>query len=249
MTATKSQRLKQQQFTTVPELVWDWSGPQFVEEKHHDLREMSYSFDNTGQFAPHGAEPHLTVTRWEDEDVVCFMVQSRGIKVARREDNHMINGTKLLEVAGMTRSRRDGILGSEKARRVVKYGPLDMEGTWIPFERALDFANKEKITDSLFPLFVHDIGTLLYHPSNQVETGASSVSALSGVELLAPPSRTAAHLVAGRPVIARSLGLHALPTSAPTNVPRSSPMKCKSVEYHDYEGSDTAGSYSPPLLE
>lgn len=37
----------------------------------------------------------------------------------------------------------------------------------IPFERALDFANKEKITEKLYPLFVHDIGALLYHPSNQ----------------------------------------------------------------------------------
>ena len=37
----------------------------------------------------------------------------------------------------------------------------------IPFERALDFANKEKITEKLYPLFVHDIGQLLYHPSNQ----------------------------------------------------------------------------------
>src|SRR5580692_6075161 len=36
----------------------------------------------------------------------------------------------------------------------------------IPFERALEFANKEKITEQLYPLFVHDIGALLYHPQN-----------------------------------------------------------------------------------
>lgn len=40
----------------------------------------------------------------------------------------------------------------------------------IPFERALDFANKEKITDLLYPLFVHNIGGLLYHPANQSRT-------------------------------------------------------------------------------
>lgn len=40
----------------------------------------------------------------------------------------------------------------------------------IPFERALDFANKEKITELLYPLFVHNIGALLYHPSNQTRT-------------------------------------------------------------------------------
>lgn len=37
----------------------------------------------------------------------------------------------------------------------------------IPFDRALDFANKEKITEMLYPLFVHNIGALLYHPANQ----------------------------------------------------------------------------------
>lgn len=42
----------------------------------------------------------------------------------------------------------------------------------IPFERALDFANKEKITDLLYPLFVHNIGGLLYNPENAPRTNA-----------------------------------------------------------------------------
>lgn len=42
----------------------------------------------------------------------------------------------------------------------------------IPFERALDFANKEKITEKLYPLFVHNIGGLLYHPTNERGTAA-----------------------------------------------------------------------------
>jgi protein SOK2 len=45
-------------------------------------------------------------------------------------DNHMINGTKLLNVAGMTRGRRDGILKSEKTRNVVKIGPMHLKGVW-----------------------------------------------------------------------------------------------------------------------
>ncbi len=47
----------------------------------------------------------------------------------------------------------------------------------IPFERALDFANKEKITEQLYPLFVHDIGALLYHPSNQPRPGVGGALA------------------------------------------------------------------------
>lgn len=48
-------------------------------------------------------------------------------------DNHMINGTKLLTVAGMTRRRRDGILKSEKVKHVVKDAPMDLKGVWYVF--------------------------------------------------------------------------------------------------------------------
>jgi hypothetical protein len=47
----------------------------------------------------------------------------------------------------------------------------------IPFERALDFANKERITELLYPLFVHNIGALLYHPTNQTRTNAVMAAA------------------------------------------------------------------------
>lgn len=131
----------------------------------------SYSgYDTTGQVSPAGMKPRVTATLWEDEGSLCFQVEARGICVARREDNHMINGTKLLNVAGMTRGRRDGILKSEKVRHVVKIGPMHLKGVWIPYDRALEFANKEKITELLYPLFVHNIGTLLYHPTNQSRT-------------------------------------------------------------------------------
>ncbi|KAJ5527944.1 hypothetical protein N7513_012103 [Penicillium frequentans] len=131
---------------------------------------QGYVYDSTGQVAPPGAKPRVTATLWEDEGSLCYQVEAKGVCVARREDNHMINGTKLLNVAGMTRGRRDGILKSEKLRHVVKIGPMHLKGVWIPFERALEFANKEKITDLLYPLFVHNIGGLLYHPANQNRT-------------------------------------------------------------------------------
>ncbi|KAL6703629.1 hypothetical protein ACN47E_009489 [Coniothyrium glycines] len=147
---------------------------------------QTHTFDHTGQIAPPGMKPRVTATLWEDEGSLCFQVEAKGVCVARREDNHMINGTKLLNVAGMTRGRRDGILKSEKTRHVVKIGPMHLKGVWIPFERALEFANKEKITEQLYPLFVHDIGALLYHPSNQ--TRASTQRYLAGPTTSQPPS-------------------------------------------------------------
>jgi len=127
-------------------------------------------YDPTGQNAPPGMKPRVTATLWEDEGSLCFQVEAKGVCVARREDNHFINGTKLLNVAGMTRGRRDGILKSEKTRHVVKIGPMHLKGVWIPFERALEFANREKITDLLYPLFVHNIGGLLYNPESAPRT-------------------------------------------------------------------------------
>lgn len=53
-------------------------------------------------------------------------------------DNHMINGTKLLNVAGMTRGRRDGILKSEKTRHVVKIGPMHLKGVWYEASESFD---------------------------------------------------------------------------------------------------------------
>ncbi|KAI4136806.1 MAG: hypothetical protein L6R39_007603, partial [Caloplaca ligustica] len=133
--------------------------------------------DTSGQQAPPGMKPRVTATLWEDEGSMCFQVEAKGVCVARRDDNHFINGTKLLNVAGMTRGRRDGILKSEKTRHVVKIGPMHLKGVWIPFERALDFANKEKITEQLYPLFVHNIGALLYHPTNANRTNAVMAAA------------------------------------------------------------------------
>ncbi|KIN07350.1 hypothetical protein OIDMADRAFT_111132 [Oidiodendron maius Zn] len=110
--------------------------------------------------------PRLTTSIFEEEGSLCFQVDVNGICVARREDNHMINGTKLLNVAQMTRGRRDGILKAEKQKAVVKIGPMHLKGVWIPFERALALANQEQITERLYPLFVHQIDSLLYHPAN-----------------------------------------------------------------------------------
>lgn len=110
-----------------------------------------------GQVQPTGLRPRVTTTMWEDEKTLCYQVDANNVLVVRRADNNMINGTKLLNVAQMTRGRRDGILKSEKVRHVVKIGLMHLKGVWIPFERALAIAQREGIVDQLYPLFVRDI--------------------------------------------------------------------------------------------
>ncbi|KAI7862404.1 transcription regulator HTH, apses-type DNA-binding domain-containing protein [Spinellus fusiger] len=105
--------------------------------------------------------PKLTTTMWEDEGTACYQVDTKSVCVARRQDNDMINGTKLLNVVGMSRGKRDGILKNEKGRVVVKVGAMHLKGVWITFSRAKDLASKFKIVDLLYPLFVDDPSVFL----------------------------------------------------------------------------------------
>ncbi|SMN17760.1 similar to Saccharomyces cerevisiae YMR016C SOK2 Nuclear protein that plays a regulatory role in the cyclic AMP (cAMP)-dependent protein kinase (PKA) signal transduction pathway [Maudiozyma saulgeensis] len=126
------------------------------------------------------AKPRMITTMWEDEKTLCYQVEANGVSVVRRADNDMINGTKLLNVTKMTRGRRDGILRGEKVRNVVKIGSMHLKGVWIPFERAYLIAQKEKIVDLLYPLFVKDIKAFLKQSSmadgSQIEISSQQVS-------------------------------------------------------------------------
>lgn len=42
----------------------------------------------------------------------------------------MVNGTKLLNVTGISRGKRDGILKHERGRVVVKVGAMHLKGVW-----------------------------------------------------------------------------------------------------------------------
>ncbi|QLQ80183.1 hypothetical protein HG537_0D01840 [Torulaspora globosa] len=112
--------------------------------------------------------PRVTTTMWEDEKTLCYQVEANGVSVVRRADNDMINGTKLLNVAKITRGRRDGILKAERIRHVVKIGSMHLKGVWIPFERAHAMAQREKIVDYLYPLFVKDIESVLKQTSSDM---------------------------------------------------------------------------------
>ncbi|KAF1805046.1 hypothetical protein FB192DRAFT_1055653 [Mucor lusitanicus] len=125
------------------------------------------------------ARPKLTTTLWEDEGTICYQVDANGICVARRQDNDMINGTKLLNVAGMSRGKRDGILKNEKGRVVVKVGAMHLKGVWITFVRAKLLAAQYKIQEILYPLFVEDPSVFLYATTLHNPINASRMNGLN----------------------------------------------------------------------
>ncbi|KAK9765729.1 hypothetical protein K7432_005716 [Basidiobolus ranarum] len=134
-----------------------------------------------GMGFPSQPRPKLTTTLWEDENTVCYQVDAKGICVARRQDNDMVNGTKLLNVTGMSRGKRDGILKNEKGRVVVKVGAMHLKGVWITFQRAKALAAQFKIADLLYPLFADDPSPYLYNPHCPPNMGGPQMSNVSGV--------------------------------------------------------------------
>ncbi|CAR30939.1 hypothetical protein ZYGR_0P02430 [Zygosaccharomyces rouxii] len=145
------------------------------------------SYDSNG----HVTKPRVTTTMWEDEKTLCYQVEANGVSVVRRADNDMINGTKLLNVAKITRGRRDGILKAERIRHVVKIGSMHLKGVWIPFERAQVMAEREKIADYLYPLFVKDIQSVLKETSNHEDERMSRINSPPNdpMSSLNPPSQ------------------------------------------------------------
>ncbi|CAO3616046.1 unnamed protein product [Mucor hiemalis] len=172
-----------------PNLPWTSSPPPPLPPPS---RNNSYGGYNT---LPHMSSPmqrpKLTTTVWEDEGTLCYQVDAKSVCVARRQDNDMINGTKLLNVVGMSRGKRDGILKNEKGRVVVKVGAMHLKGVWITFNRAKDLANKFKITDILYPLFVEDPSVFLSVPPPPPPASASTAAAAgsnSGLPIMLPSS-------------------------------------------------------------
>lgn len=172
---------------------------------------------SVGQYQPPGIRPRVTTTMWEDEKTLCYQVDANNVSVVRRADNNMINGTKLLNVAQMTRGRRDGILKSEKVRHVVKIGSMHLKGVWIPFDRALAMAQREGIVDLLYPLFVRDIKRVILTgvtPSSSA-TASSAANASSSVASTAATAATPSSAVAAKTAASQTPATALASTAAP----------------------------------
>lgn len=195
-----------------------------------------------GQYQPPGVRPRVTTTMWEDEKTLCYQVDANNVSVVRRADNNMINGTKLLNVAQMTRGRRDGILKSEKVRHVVKIGSMHLKGVWIPFERALAMAQREGIVDLLYPLFVRDIKRVIQ--TGVTPGNASSVENPTGAGTPAVPAPSTVGAAPGAPNTQLGTPSQSISGSSNMNMNSSYPPY---AQYHQSQTStsDPATNQSP----
>jgi protein SOK2 len=244
----QQQQQQQQQASGGPQIATSISGPMAaslppVATPMPDTLNSSAT-SSVGQLQPPGIRPRVTTTMWEDEKTLCYQVDANNVSVVRRADNNMINGTKLLNVAQMTRGRRDGILKLEKVRHVVKIGSMHLKGVWIPFERALAMAQRESIVDLLYPLFVRDIKRVIQTGVTPAAAGSTTVG-LTGVSgattpaLTAPPPPTSSNTQANSVVASNSYSSN----STPTANSKISPLYQAQPDYSQYSqmnGTTTA---------
>jgi hypothetical protein len=104
----------------------------------------------------------LSTFLWEEEYTICYQIYVGGTYIMRRQDNDMVNGTKLLNIANISRGKRDGILKNEKEKVIIKSGDIYLKGIWITFSSAKLLAIQHNIEPLVFPLFEDDPSMFLY---------------------------------------------------------------------------------------
>jgi hypothetical protein len=97
-----------------------------------------------------GATPRLSVAMWDK--VTVYHLDIGDQTITRRMDNDFVNGTKLLNVVGMSRGKRDNLLKNEAERTVVKLGQKIFKGVWYGGVVAFSFL--------LFVLFIREMSGL-----------------------------------------------------------------------------------------
>lgn len=88
-----------------------------------------------------------------------FEMMVNGVAVMRRRNDSSLNATQILKVAGIDKSKRSKILEREiliGTHEKVQGGYGKYQGTWVPYERALDLCKQYFVYDLLLPLLEFD---------------------------------------------------------------------------------------------
>ncbi|KAI9219951.1 transcription regulator HTH, apses-type DNA-binding domain-containing protein, partial [Blastocladiella britannica] len=109
-----------------------------------------------GQVSRAPSDPPLLLFHAEEMESQVFQLECNGVQLCRREADNFVNGTKLLNLAHMTRGKRDAILKHERVRDVVKAGTMRLKGVWIPLARALVLAQLHRLETLAYPLLESD---------------------------------------------------------------------------------------------
>lgn len=88
-------------------------------------------------------------------------MEVNSIAVMRRRADSWLNATQILKVAGIEKGKRTKVLEKEiliGEHEKVQGGYGKYQGTWIKFERGLEFCRQYGVEDILRPLLTYDMG-------------------------------------------------------------------------------------------
>ena len=83
-------------------------------------------------------------------------MEVNGVAVMRRRNDSWLNATQILKVAGIEKGKRTKVLEKEilvGEHEKVQGGYGKYQGTWIKFERGLEFCRQYGVEEMLRPTF------------------------------------------------------------------------------------------------
>lgn len=90
-----------------------------------------------------------------------YEMEVNGIAVMRRRNDSWLNATQILKVAGIEKGKRTKVLEKEiliGEHEKVQGGYGKYQGTWIKFEKGLEFCRQYGVEEILRPLLTYDMG-------------------------------------------------------------------------------------------
>lgn len=149
--------------------------PEVPDHKAHNPTRSSHDLDPA---VLHAVRAKIEIKQWEEEKSLYFQIECKGLYVGRVQETNMVNGTKLLNVTGISRGKRDGILKNEKTRKVIKHGTMHLKGVWISYERAVILAEQYGIANLIYPLLIPNLAQyvhVLQPPLSGAKVGPGTV--------------------------------------------------------------------------
>ncbi|KAA8570784.1 hypothetical protein MFRU_011g01620 [Monilinia fructicola] len=116
-------------------------------------------YDSMGGMNRRDAAPQIYSAVYSGVDV--YEMEINRIAVMRRRKDSWLNATQILKVAGIEKGKRTKILEKEILigdHEKVQGGYGKYQGTWITFERGVEFCKQYGVEEILRPLLSYDMG-------------------------------------------------------------------------------------------
>ncbi|KAL7748698.1 transcriptional regulator swi6 [Sorochytrium milnesiophthora] len=139
--------------------------------------------------------------------VPVWEITVRGILVMRRQADSFLNATQLLKIAGVEKARRTKILEKDIATGLhekVQGGYGKYQGTWIPFDRGVQFAKEFRVLELIRPLLDFDPSAQQVPDKASILSGKDRSNSHTAPAPSSPPPPPSSHRPETRSSLKRS---------------------------------------------